>query len=209
MTTHKNIYIALAAAQSEMGPVVKGAVNPHFRSKYADLADVMQVALPALNRHGIAAWHSTISVDGVALMRTTFSHGESDTHINCDVPLIVSKNDMQGMKSATTYAKRIGVESLSGIAPEDDDGNSAVKAAPKAVKTVTPEQYIALRDKAQEAGVPEDKLCEMGNCDDLQQFPAAKFDAAIERLDLRIQEAKSSKNADLGGDEIPYQGAPQ
>jgi hypothetical protein len=37
---------------------------------------------------------------------------------------------MQGMKSATTYAKRIGVESLTGIAPEDDDGNAAAKAPP-------------------------------------------------------------------------------
>ena len=131
MTTHKNIYIALAAAQTEMGPVVKGAVNPHFRSRYADLADVMQVALPALNKHGIAAWHSTTSADGATIMRTTLSHGESDTHINCDVPLIVAKNDMQGMKSATTYAKRIGIESLTGIAPEDDDGNAASKAPPK------------------------------------------------------------------------------
>jgi len=131
MSAHKNIYIALSAAQAEMGPVVKNAVNPHFRSKYADLADVMQVALPALNKHGIAAWHSTVIADGATMMRTTLSHGESDTHINCDVPLIVAKNDMQGMKSATTYAKRIGIESLTGIAPEDDDGNAAAKAPPK------------------------------------------------------------------------------
>jgi hypothetical protein len=35
---------------------------------------------------------------------------------------------MQGMKSATTYAKRIGIESLTGIAPDDDDGNGAAKS---------------------------------------------------------------------------------
>jgi hypothetical protein len=46
------------------------------------------------------------------------------------VPLIVAQNNMQGMKSATTYAKRIGVESLTGIAPEDDDGNAAASAPP-------------------------------------------------------------------------------
>jgi hypothetical protein len=64
------------------------------------------------------------------LMVTTLTHGSSETEISCGVPLIVSKNDMQGMKSATTYAKRIGVESLTGIAPEDDDGNAAAKAPP-------------------------------------------------------------------------------
>jgi len=131
MTAHKNIYIALAAAQEEMGPVVKGSVNPHYRSKYADLSDVMIVALPALNNQGIAVWHNVVvEADQTKMvMRTTLSHGETETHIMCDVPLIVSKNDMQGMKSATTYAKRIGIESLTGIAPDDDDGNAASQSA--------------------------------------------------------------------------------
>jgi hypothetical protein len=126
-----NIYTALCAAQADMGPVVKGAVNPHFKSKYADLADVMQVAIPALTDHGIAVFHVMEQVEGKSYMTTILAHGESGTDIRCPVPLIVQKNDMQGMKSATTYAKRIGIESLTGIAPEDDDGNAAAKAAPK------------------------------------------------------------------------------
>ena len=44
--------------------------------------------------------------------------------------MIVDRANMQGYKSATTYAKRIGLESLSGVAPEDDDGNDAAKAPP-------------------------------------------------------------------------------
>jgi hypothetical protein len=130
---HANIYVALASAQIEMGPAYKSAVNPHYNTKYADLFGVMQAALPALNNHGICAWSSIVPQDdGKQAMRTTLSHGASDTHMFCDVPLLVAKNDMQGMKSATTYAKRIGIESLTGIAPEDDDGNDAAKAPPKA-----------------------------------------------------------------------------
>jgi hypothetical protein len=56
--------------------------------------------------------------------------------IECDVPLIVNKNDMQGFKSATTYAKRIGLESLTGVAPIDDDGNDAARAAPRYIPRV-------------------------------------------------------------------------
>lgn len=149
MTQHKNIYIALAAAQSEMGPVVKGATNPHFKNKYADLADVMAVALPALTANGICLWQSIICGESRDLMRTTFTHGESETSIHCDVPLIVQKNDMQGMKSATTYAKRIGLESLAGIAPEDDDGNAAAKAAP------TQEQRKPAQQQAQKPSLIE------------------------------------------------------
>jgi hypothetical protein len=127
---HKNIFEALNAAQANMGKVVKQSENPHFRSSYADLADVMRVALPALTAEGICLWHKMDTSGETMLMVTTLTHGSSETEISCGVPLIVSKNDMQGMKSATTYAKRIGVESLTGIAPEDDDGNAAAKAPP-------------------------------------------------------------------------------
>jgi len=219
VTTHKNIYIALAAAQAEMGPVVKGAVNPHFRSKYADLADVMQVALPALNKHGIAAWHSTVPTDGGTIMRTTLSHGESDTHINCDVPLIVAKNDMQGMKSATTYAKRIGVESLTGIAPEDDDGNAAAKAAPKD----KPEPKREQRQKQEPSGPPQEAIdtakTSLSGADSLGQLKAIwsdlpkqvqivpdviqSKDARKAELQAEAEHDKAVNNADLA-DELPY-----
>jgi len=120
MTQHKNIHVALAAAQTEMGGVKKGSTNPAFKSRYADLADVVSAVSAPLNAHGIAFYHVPASVDGERVMRTVLAHGDSDTQIACDVPLIIGKQDMQGYKSATTYAKRIGLESLTGIAPEDD-----------------------------------------------------------------------------------------
>lgn len=127
----KNIYIALVAAQAEFGPLVKGSVNPHFKSRYADLADLVETVRPALTKHGLAYFHSMNTAGELHLMGTILAHGESDTKIECWVPLIVDKQNMQGMKSATTYAKRIGLESVTGIAPEDDDGNAAAKAAPR------------------------------------------------------------------------------
>lgn len=206
MTTHKNIYIALASAQAEMGPVVKGAVNPHFRSKYADLADVMQVALPALNNNGIAAWHSTMSVDGAAIMRTTLSHGESDTHINCDVPLIVSKNDMQGMKSATTYAKRIGIESLTGIAPEDDDGNAAAANPPKPQQRQQKQQEPDAEaiQKAQEYLAYADSLDDLKDRWGRIPKPVATIADVIAAKDAAKERLSTQNAADLGGDNIPY-----
>ena len=40
-----------------------------------------------------------------------------------------SKQDAQGYGSALTYARRYGILTLCGIAPEDDDGNAASKPA--------------------------------------------------------------------------------
>lgn len=211
VTAHKNIHVALAVAQSEMGPLIKGAMNPHFKKSYADLSSVIAASGPALNANGIS-YHSEIRRHEAGMdMVTVFTHGETDTSIECAVPLIVAKNDMQGMKSATTYAKRVGHESLSGLAPEDDDGNAAAKAAPQLVEvqTISAEQFTRLRNLAEQAEVDEGKLCELVGAASLQQFPADKFDAAMKKLGktVEIKAEKAKADDPLGGDEIPYQGA--
>jgi len=132
LVTHKNVYMALAAAQAEMGAAKKSAENPHFRSKYADLAEIVEVAKPPLTKHGLCFFHVLEASDLGRFMVTILAHGESGTEIRCPVELLLQKTDMQGYKSATTYAKRIGLESVTGIAPEDDDGNAAVASTPNA-----------------------------------------------------------------------------
>ena len=124
------MFCAIAAAQLEFGSVTKGSTNPAFKSKYANLADVSSVVIPVLARHGVCVIQY-LTGESLNAMRTEFVHGDSETRVYCDVPLIVDRQNMQGMKSATTYAKRIGLESLSGVAPEDDDGNAATAAAPR------------------------------------------------------------------------------
>ena len=127
----KGIATALAKAQTNMGKALKQANNPHFRSKYADLGNVMDACLPALNEAGIALIQPTGEDEHGRFVETILIHGESGESLTCRVPLIVSKNDMQGYGSAVTYARRYGLMAMAGIAPEDDDGNAAAKAPPK------------------------------------------------------------------------------
>jgi len=129
MTDHKSIAAALAAAQSEMGKALKDSTNPHFRSKYADLGNVMDACLPALNKNGIAVFQPVGRDDLGVYVNTVLLH-TSGEKLECRVPLIIGKNDMQGFGSAQTYARRYGLMAMAGIAPEDDDGNAAAKAAP-------------------------------------------------------------------------------
>ena len=126
MTT---IAAALAKAQQAMGKALKQSNNPHFRSKYADLGNVMDACLPALNAHGIAVIQPVVMTEHGNAVRTTLIH-ESGESLSCDVPLLLGKNDMQGLGSAITYARRYGLMSMAGIAPEDDDGNAAVQSGP-------------------------------------------------------------------------------
>jgi hypothetical protein len=198
MTEHANIYVALCAAQANMGKVVKGAVNPAFKSKYADLADVVSVAVPSLSSQGIAMHHSMTRDDHGLVMRTTLSHGASDTHLSCDVPLIVDRNNMQGMKSATTYAKRIGIESLVCIAAEeDDDGNAAAKAAPKVEpsKLISKDQYVDMSDLMFDTNTDEAKFCAYWKVKQLEDMTEKQAIDAIAMLTKKAALGVANGNA--------------
>lgn len=190
MTEHKNIYGALCAAQAEFGKVQKGSTNPAFKSRYADLADVAGVVIPTLSAHGVAVLHYIVSEGDTMSMRTEFVHAASESRIACDVPLIVNKNDMQGFKSATTYAKRIGLESLSGVAPEDDDGNAAAKAPPaprqQAPAKISAEQYQQITDLIERTASDEAKLCAYWKVAELHDLTAQQADQTVAMLTKKL-----------------------
>ena len=198
----KGIATALAKAQANMGKALKQANNPHFRSKYADLGNVMDACLPALNEAGIALIQPTGEDEHGRYVETILIHGESGESLTCRVPLIVSKNDMQGYGSAVTYARRYGLMAMAGIAPEDDDGHAASKAPPKQEQR----QQKPQETDAEAIERAKEYLSEADSLDDLKdrwgRIPkpvqasadviAAK-DAAKERLSKPIID-----------DEIPY-----
>ena len=191
MTDHKNVYMALAAAQADMGTVKKGSVNPAFKSKYADLADVVATVSPALNAQGIAFFHVATSIDGERVMRTVLAHGASETMIECDVPLIVTKNDMQGYKSAATYAKRIGLESLTGVAPEDDDGTVAAKAAPVTARKVGRAEMETLDDLLDRTETPRDRFFAYAKVDGMADITIDQYDSLVKMLGRKLAEVKA------------------
>jgi hypothetical protein len=177
---HNSVQAALIAAQLEFGRVQKGSMNPAFKSRYADLSDVASVVIPTLNRHGVAVFH-IIEADA---MKTVFHHASSGTEIACAVPLVVDRNNMQGMKSAVTYAKRIGLESLSGVAPEDDDGNAAAAAPP--VKTISREQVETLEDLMGEIeDLNRPAFFKYLGVKELKELPAGMYQTAVAALNKK------------------------
>lgn len=196
---HKGLFSALAAAQAEMGPALKDATNPHFRSKYADLASVQAACLPALNAHGIAVMQPPVEIDGQRYVKTVLAH-ESGEREECLVPLIVAKNDMQGYGSAVTYARRYGLMAMAGVAPDDDDGNAAVAAAPRheAPRHVDHPRGESSADVA---------IKSLANAETLDQLAAIWRDLGREVQAMpEVLKAKDRRKAALAvvDDEIPY-----
>jgi len=126
------LYKDFIAAQKEFSPALKTSVNPHFRSKYADLGACVEAVMDALNNNGFALMQLTHECELGAKVETKFLHksGESITAGMMFVP--AGKKDAHGFGSALTYARRYSLMAACGIAPEDDDGNHAVQRQPSA-----------------------------------------------------------------------------
>jgi hypothetical protein len=146
----KNIASALVRAQRGFAPALKTSTNPHFRSKYVDLAGCIEAVVDALNAAGIALIQRTSEDNTGVTVETVFVH-ESGEMMECGkLHVPASKQDPQGYGSALTYARRYSLMAAAGIAPEDDDGNAASKVKVSATKTdlVPPSRMAIVADVA-------------------------------------------------------------
>jgi hypothetical protein len=150
----KEIASALVKAQKAFGPALKTATNPHFRSRYADLSACVEAVIGALNDNGIFLMQKCYDCENGVTIETIFIHESGET-LDCGILTVpATKHDAQGYGSALTYARRYSLMAACGIAPEDDDGNAAVRKEPKELPVkshVEPEKLGLLIDKMREA----------------------------------------------------------
>lgn len=148
----KQIAQAFVKAQKGFAPALKTANNPHFRSKYADLAACVEAVIDSLNANGIALLQQTHECADGVIVETVLLHesGEQITGGRLHVP--AAKQDPQGYGSALTYARRYSLMATCGIAPEDDDGNAASKKQGNALSFYE-EQWLPVLQEAAKEGL--------------------------------------------------------
>lgn len=119
---------ALAEASAEFEVASKDTSNPFFKSKYADLAELIRATRAALSKHGLVVVQSPRVNEKSARVTTMLLHSSGEW-IADDLELPAaqgSKFDAQTVGSAITYARRYAYQSILNIAGEvDDDGNAA------------------------------------------------------------------------------------
>jgi ERF superfamily len=115
---------ALCKFQAGMQPIMKDSNNPFFRSKYADLPSIWDAIRKPLTDNGLCILQEP-STNGIKLVMTTTLIHVSGEYFRSSMEYPVDKQTAQGYGSATTYARRYGLQSVTGVAPEDDDGNAA------------------------------------------------------------------------------------
>ena len=121
---------ALAKAQGELGGAKKDSTNPHFRSKYADLASVVDALKACFPKHGLSYVQTVVTEEASVGVETLLMHASGQFVVGDPFFVPVNKADAQGFGSCLTYCRRYSLAAIAGVAPEDDDGNAAAAAKP-------------------------------------------------------------------------------
>lgn len=141
---------ALSKAQGQIKAAIKDAENPFFKSNYADLASVWNACREALSANGLAVTQVPDMIDGILHLRTTLMHASGETISGAMIMQLSDKANAQQLGSLMTYYRRYALSAMVGVAPEDDDGNSASETH---VKTKSSAQKFAEAKPGLEADI--------------------------------------------------------
>lgn len=183
----KNLIQALVSARAEMAAPKKTSSNPAFRSKFADLAAILEAVEPALTKHGLAVTQSMRTApEGVMLLDTTLWHTSGES-LTSTAELHPEKATLQGLGSAITYLRRYQLQALLCLAAEDDDGNAA--SAPRTAQAAKPQPaktddaWTLTHDQRTEAAAQIEAI--------LAAIAASKTDVELTEVVQVLSDAKS------------------
>lgn len=178
---------SFSTAQSNILPVIKKRLNQQTKSKYSELADVIEVSQPIYTDEGFSITFN----EGVSplpehvrvLANVLHSAGHKETY-HIDMPLDgvgikgnANMTAIHGKKSAITYSRNTLMCMIWNIPTADDDGNKA-----SSVPLITNQQLSQLRDILAAKEVADaniSKLMEYLKVESLEDLPANDFTKAL------------------------------
>jgi hypothetical protein len=178
---------ALAKAQGQLKPAVKDSSNPHFKSRYADLASVWEACREPLSANGLAVTQTVISQEDSQFLVTTLGH-VSGQWMKSFMKLPLQRPGPQELGSCLSYCRRYSLASMVGVFQDDDDGEKAQVS----YRNLTQSQVDDIRDEIQGDIELEQKICKAYSVKALEEIPSQNFQNIMTRLKYG---AKSSEKA--------------
>lgn len=124
---------ALAKAQGEIQSAHKDCNNPFFKSKYADLSNVWEACRGPLSKNGLSIVQLPRADGPTVTMETRLMHA-SGQWVEGELTAVAKDDGPQSIGSLVTYLRRYMLQAVTGVAPDDDDGNAAQGDEPRAAK---------------------------------------------------------------------------
>ncbi len=145
---------ALVKAQAAMKPASMNRINPHFKSKYADLASIIESLRKPLSDNGLA-FTQTLGRDILPefSLVTTLLH-TSGQWLRSEYPLPVNATPQQ-MGSALTYARRYSLSAITGTAADEDDDGDKAEVQSKKIPAPEPTYSDGKKIAPHEIAIPD------------------------------------------------------
>jgi hypothetical protein len=197
---------ALSKAQGEFKIAGLTKENPFFKSKYADLAEIIKSSRAALAKNGLCVLQPPIiNEDGANILVTILLHS-SGQWMESRMRIVPPKADVQSLGSYMTYMRRYSYASLVGVvaSDDDDDGEVAVhsyrkdfeegvklnhKYDPKkeSPETITKEQLEELRYELKSHTDLAEEIMDKMRIQTLADMPKSKYMSAVRRIREIVQ----------------------
>lgn len=125
--TFKEFATAFAKFQCDVKNPKLTAENPHFRSRYAPLSEVLNTVRPILAKYGLSVFQDVSTEEDKVVITTILIHESGEFLQSSPLKIPASRGgkpaDAQGIGSATSYGKRYQLQAAIGVtADEDSDG---------------------------------------------------------------------------------------
>ena len=183
---------ALAKAQGAMKNATLNRINPHFKSRYADLASVLDAIRGPLANNGLAITQVTEIRDGAFVLRTMLNH-VSGQWVASDYPL-PSGAKPQEMGSALTYARRYSLSALISISADDDDDAEGAEKGKQTVEVpagkIDEQQVEWLQTMIVEAGADLPAFLKYLGIKRLEDLTTDKMPKATDALNKKRADTK-------------------
>jgi hypothetical protein len=134
---------ALSKAQGVMKAASKDAENPHFKSKYSDLAAIVGACREALSANGIAILQGVSADEALVTVTTTLAHSSGEW-VSSALTARARDASPQSIGSVTSYCKRYGLAALAGVVSDEDDDAEAAQGRPKSKPATATAPHMGL-----------------------------------------------------------------
>ncbi len=145
----KNLAVALLKVQEQLRPIIKDANNDYLRSRYATLANVLEVVRPPLLENSILLLQRTVdSQPGFVSVQTMLVHAPSGEFISeiTSIPLPENVDGKINMGQQTgaliSYARRYAITCMLCLAILDEDNDcNVLQPQPQQYRRFQPPQH--------------------------------------------------------------------